>query len=377
MPRVKKATSPIDSSLLEQALDGAPVGISLINRQGELLWSNQQVVDIFGYSKAELRGQLVELLIETKIRGAHIGMREHFAKHPESRPMGLGRQLYGQNKAGNLIPLEIGINVVSINSEDYFITSMTDVSKANQIRDELQQSQKMEAVARMTSNIVHDFKNSLGAISGLLEILADNQSMLTPKQKKLFSKVTDQCSATLTLANQILDASRKDQAKESNLDLNQHIQKNESLYKTLAGSTIRLTLDVPKRSLKALANPSELNQIMLNLLVNAKDAMNNKGKITIRTSTQYLQKTPRLTESRLFSGDFAVISVQDTGPGIPFKLKSSIFDPFFTTKAPGKGTGLGLSIAYEMVRKWGGFIQVESQMGEGTTFHIYLPLIQD
>lgn len=368
---------PFDPNLLEEALDGAPVGISLIDGAGTMLWANQQVEAIFGWSKAELKGQKVEILLENKLRKSHIAMREHFAKQPESRPMGLGRQLYGQNKAGQLVPLEIGINHVSIGGQSYFVTSMTDVSRANKIRDELYQAQKMEAVARMTSNIVHDFKNSLNAISGLLEIIEEVKSKLNAKQKNLFQKVTRQCQATLSLASQILSASKENPDKESIIDIAEHLKANEPLYKTLVGSGNRLILEFGEKKMHVRVDPHELNQVLLNLLVNAKDALENHGSITIALSTQHLKKTPRLTEARRFVGDYVVASVRDNGCGIPENVISTIFDPFFSTKGPDKGTGLGLSIAYEMVRKWGGFIQVESQVGKGTTFHIYLPLNEE
>lgn len=365
--------SALDLTLLEQALDRAPVGIILVDSEGIMQWVNQQVVETLGYEKSELVGELVELIVPKKSRKIHVTMRKKFSKHPESRPMGLGRQLHGEHKSGKLIPLEVGINHINLNNKDYFITSISNVTAANRIKEQLTQAQKMEAMSRMTDNMVHDFKNTLGGVLSFLEIIKASDIPFTPKQKKNFDSVCDSCSQTQDFALKILNSFRGKKCESNKFGLNKFFKNNFQLFQTLLGIKHELKFMPSSNELVVRANEDKLTQLIMNLLVNSRDELKVSGKVTIHILKKFLKDTPRIGEANPVHGHFAVITITDNGPGIDSSILPSIFDPFFTTKGSQKGTGLGLAIAYEITRSCGGFIEAMSPPGEGATFKVYIP----
>ena len=240
--------------------------------------------------------------------------------------------------------------------------------------EELRHSQKMEAVGRLAGGVAHDFNNLLTAIIGYAELInsRDESDSTVRQHADLIRKAGEQAA---TLTRQLLAFSRKQLLQPKVIDLNELVVDMEKLMRRVIGERFDLQTLPEATQGRVLADPSQLEQVILNLGVNARDAMPTGGKLVIRTANVHLDKwqAPQISNS-LAPGDYVELSVTDTGFGMDENTKSHIFEPFFTTKGPGKGTGLGLATVYGIVRQTGGGISVESQPGKGSTFRIYLPL---
>ncbi len=240
--------------------------------------------------------------------------------------------------------------------------------------EELRHSQKMEAVGRLAGGIAHDFNNLLTAIIGYAGLIAARPSHETVVRQHadLIHKAGEQAAG---LTRQLLAFSRKQLLQPKVIDLNQLLPDMEKLLRRVIGERFELVTLPEAKIGTVMADPSQVEQVILNLAVNARDAMKTGGRLTIRTHNIHLdQRTAPQISVSLAAGDYVELSVADTGVGMDEEIKSRIFEPFFTTKGPGKGTGLGLATVYGIVRQTGGGISVESKPGEGSTFRIYLPL---
>jgi len=239
--------------------------------------------------------------------------------------------------------------------------------------EELRHSQKMEAVGRLAGGVAHDFNNLLTAIIGYAELIATRTSSnsLAKQNAELIRKAGEQAAA---LTRQLLAFSRKQILQPKVIDLNGLVVEMEKLLRRVIGERFDLQSHPDAENGRVKADPSQLEQVVLNLGVNARDAMPRGGKLVIRTENVRLDRTtaPQIAAS-LAPGDYVRLSVTDTGAGMDEETMSHIFEPFFTTKGPGKGTGLGLATVYGIVRQTGGGISVESELGKGSTFRIYLP----
>jgi signal transduction histidine kinase len=240
--------------------------------------------------------------------------------------------------------------------------------------EELRHSQKMEAVGRLAGGVAHDFNNLLTAIIGYAELIATRTSSnsLAKQNAELIRKAGEQAAA---LTRQLLAFSRKQILQPKVIDLNALVVEMERLLRRVIGERFDLQSHPDADNGRVKADPSQLEQVVLNLGVNARDAMPRGGKLIIRTANVSLdrQAASELSAS-LKPGDYVELSVTDTGAGMDEETMSHIFEPFFTTKGPGKGTGLGLATVYGIVRQTGGGISVESELGKGSTFRIYLPV---
>ena len=240
--------------------------------------------------------------------------------------------------------------------------------------EELRHSQKMEAVGRLAGGVAHDFNNLLTAIIGYAELIATRTSSnsLAKQNAELIRKAGEQAAA---LTRQLLAFSRKQILQPKVIDLNALVVEMERLLRRVIGERFDLQSHPDAENGRVKADPSQLEQVVLNLGVNARDAMPRGGKLIIRTENVTLdRKTAPQISAVLAPGDYVMLSVTDTGAGMDEETMSHIFEPFFTTKGPGKGTGLGLATVYGIVRQTGGGISVESDVGKGSTFRIYLPV---
>ena len=241
----------------------------------------------------------------------------------------------------------------------------------HEAEEQLRHSQKLEAVGRLAGGIAHDFNNLLTAIIGYSELIEKRNQGETRDHAGLIRKAGEQAAA---LTRQLLAFSRKQLLEPRVLDLNALIRDMEKLLQRVIGESIRITIETAPAEARVRADPSQLEQVLLNLGVNARDAMPGGG--TLRIATQHVALTPAEIAARTLEvepGDYIALVVSDTGSGMDEETRSHIFEPFFTTKGPGKGTGLGLSTVYGIVKQSGGGIAVESAPGQGCTFSIFLP----
>jgi two-component system, cell cycle sensor histidine kinase and response regulator CckA len=245
-----------------------------------------------------------------------------------------------------------------------------------QSEEQLRQAQKLEAIARLAAGVAHDFNNILTAISGHSELLLRQLDLGDSRRKN--AEQIEKCSyMAAALTRQLLTFSRKQVIEPRVLELNAVVGNIERMLTRLIGEDIEFRTELDRTIGRIKADPGQLEQVIMNLAVNARDALPNGGKLTITTSSVLLTESHRKNFPCLNPGRHVMLSVSDTGIGMTDQVKAHLFEPFFTTKPPGKGTGLGLATCFGIVRQSAGHIEVQSQLGKGTTFNLYFPELQE
>jgi len=330
---------------------------------------------MFGYKKVELLKVTVEDLIPESLRNRHEAHREGYFLNPHVRPMGVGLELSAKRKDGSEFPVEISLSYVKAGDGLLTIAFITDVSERRRLEAELMQSQKMEAIGRLSGGVAHDFHNMLTIIAGNTHMLLDDLAAVDGRRgyAEEIRKATDRATG---LASQLLAFSRQQVMKPRVVNLNDVLAEARKMLRQLIGEDIQVMLVLSPELGNVKADPRQLEQIVFNLAANARDAMPEGGRLTIETANFELHEDYANTHFGLRSGHYVLWAISDTGCGMDPKIKQRIFEPFFTTKDQGKGTGLGLSTAYGIVKQSGGDILVYSEEGRGTTFKIYLPRIE-
>ena len=349
----------------------APYGICRCDSMGKLLDVNPALLAMLGYSSAkELQGQ--------HLGGLHKDAHQWFelADYLRAAVPFNGLIAEWKRKDGTSTVVRVSGRAVSdVDNGKSFELFAEDVTERRTLEQQLRQSQKMEAVGRLAGGIAHDFNNLLMVISGYSEFLLDrlgpDQSLRTPAQE--IASATQRASS---LTRQLLAFSRKQMLAPRVLDLNGVVTENLKMLTRVIGEDIDLVM-VPATGLGAVrADAGQIEQVIMNLAVNARDAMPSGGKLTIETSNVSLDEGDARTHAPLRPGDYVMLAISDTGQGMDSETQSHIFEPFFTTKGL-KGTGLGLSTVYGIVKQSGGYIWVSSEPSKGTTFKIYLPRVAE
>lgn len=251
----------------------------------------------------------------------------------------------------------------------YFFATIRDITAELELENQLRQSQKMEALGLLSGQLSHDFNNLLTIIIGSIEVVLED----APKNevsKTLLEGILRNSRQYATLIKQLLIFARKHESRIEAVDLNQLLTDIRPLAKTMLSAGINLDYKLAGELKAAKSDPEQLKQVIINMLINAKDAMEHGGTVTIKTENIEDSETPPRASK---PGPRVLLTISDTGSGIAPHIIEHIFEPFFTTKAKNKGTGLGLSTAYGIIESHGGHIAVESEPGRGTTFRIYLP----
>jgi nitrogen-specific signal transduction histidine kinase/CheY-like chemotaxis protein len=254
------------------------------------------------------------------------------------------------------------------------IGALMDVSERQRLQEQLQQSQKMEAIGRLAGGIAHDFNNVLTGILISTDLLLNGDQSHNATAEEL-QHIRSAAERAADLTRQLLAFSRKQVIALRRIDLNEVVHGFGVMLQRLIGENVELRLELAEKLGAVRADPGQIEQILLNLAVNARDAMPAGGKLTLETANVDLDEAFSREQRDLAPGPYVLVAVGDTGVGMDTDIRDRIFEPFFTTKEPGKGTGLGLSTVYGIVRQHGGDIRVLSEVARGTTFKIYLPRV--
>src|SRR5579872_7013519 len=505
-----QSSSVAETLLSPSILEAIPDAVVAVNQQGVIIQVNSQTETLFAYTRDELIGQKIEILVPERQRPEHDRHREQFHAKPKIRRMGSGLDLYGRRRDRSEFPVEIslspvtagdGMIVLSVirdisdrkrieeelrraneeldrrksrelrdsqnrlalivdSSQDAIIgknldgivthwnkgaeemygysapemigrpistlappdradeiseilrrirkgerveyfesvrvtkdkrrlnvsiavspihdeegkvvgasTIARDITAQKKVEDQLRQSQKMEAVGRLAGGVAHDFNNLLGIVTACTELLSshvDNESL------EYVDNIREAAKRGASLTRQLLAFSRRQPVQNQILDLNDRLKEVTKLLKPLMGDDVDVVLLPRSTAAVVEADPGQLDQIVMNLAVNARDAMPHGGKLIIETGVFELDAAFG-REHSMTPGRYVMMAVSDNGTGMDETTRSRVFEPFFTTKESGKGSGLGLATAYGIVKQSGGHIWVYSEMGHGTTFKIYLP----
>lgn len=355
--------------LLSQALEQAAESVIITKTDGRIVYVNPAFEQISGYTAAEVLDRDNSFLRHHKHDSQFYLRLWNIIKAGQ---IWQGR-LYNKRKDGGTYITDVTVSPVKNEQgaiENYVVVQH-DVTRETQLEEQYLQAQKMEAVGQLTAGISHDFNNLLTAINGFASLL--HSDLITdPQHTDMLEKIINAGQRAAELVRQLLTFSRKQIAHPQPLDLNASVSGLHKMLNRIIGENIDLQLDLSPAPNWIQADPTQIEQIIMNLVVNARDAMPTGGRLTIATAKVTLNEQPLAADSTEL---WARLTVADNGIGIPDDIKKRIFEPFFTTKELGKGTGLGLATVLEIVQQYGGRILVNSQPHNGTTFEIYLPCI--
>jgi PAS domain S-box-containing protein len=354
----------------ENILEAAGEGICGLDLQGRITFVNPAALRLLGHEADDLLGQDLAALAERPVEGSNGQVREALAANTTFR----GHDQVFWRKNGSCFPIEYTSTPLRDEHSQQIgsVFVFRDVSKRRELEDQVRQSQKLEAVGRLAGGVAHDFNNLLTVVSGYSELLASNPSV-DHRALEAISEIQRASERAIAVTRQLLAFSRKQMLQPRRLDLNTVISEISKLIHRLIGEDIVLTTRLAPKLAPVTADPGQLEQVILNLAVNARDAMPSGGNLQITTSNVQVDAGVPAKEIGVQPGRYALLTVSDTGIGMDAETRVKIFEPFFTTKEPGRGTGLGLATVYGIIVQSGGQIDVESELNRGTTFRILLP----
>jgi PAS domain S-box-containing protein len=362
--------------MLLALLESASQAIISVNRDGRITLANRRTEEMFGYRREELLGSPIEMLLPESKRGKHKRHREDYFEQPHLRPMGIGMELAGRRRDGTEFPVEVSLSPIESSEGVFGIAFVSDITQRKELEEQLSHAQKMEAVGRLAGGVAHDFNNMLTVISGYNLMIMEELQPDNPLREyaEEIGRAADRAAA---VTNQLLAFSRRQLIQPRVMNVNAVLAETEKMLLRLLGEDIELTLSLGSGVGNIRADPNQIVQAVVNLAVNARDAMPRGGKIVLETAEVELDESYARSHAAVLPGQYVMIAITDTGHGMNAETRQHIFEPFFTTKERGKGTGLGLATVYGMVKQSSGDIWVYSEPGKGTTFKLYFPKVDE
>jgi PAS domain S-box-containing protein len=371
--RLAQETLRESEQLARGIIDTALDAFVQMDDQGTITDWNPQAENIFGWSRAEAVGtRLSKLIVPDVHRDAHKAGLERFLRTGEGAILGRRFEIEAMRRDGKEIKVELSVTELRRRNGFVFNGFMRDLTDKIAAEDRIRQAEKMEAVGQLTGGIAHDFNNILTVITGTIEILADAVKG-EPQLAAITRMIDEAASRGADLTQHLLAFARKQPLEPKATDVNTLIIDTAKLLQRTLGEHVEIESVFDDESCPAIVDPNQLATAILNLALNARDAMPDGGKLIIETGFVTLDDNYTRMHSDVRPGRYAMIAVSDTGTGIPAAILDKVFNPFFTSKGPGKGTGLGLSMVYGFIKQSAGHIMIYSEEGHGTTIKMYLP----
>jgi PAS domain S-box-containing protein len=357
---------------LGAVVDTAVDGVILIDAQGLIMKFNPACERLFKYRSGEVTGQNVRMLMPAPYRSEHDGYIRNFLTTGERKIIGIGREVAGQRKDGSTFPMDLSVGEAKQDGESIFVGIIHDLTDRKKTEEQLIQAQKMEAVGQLSGGIAHDFNNLLTVIVGNAEHLAEQ---LTSREdlKRLADDICSAGERGAELTQRLLAFSRKQTLRPVEIECNQLLDSVHKLLRRTMREDIEIVTDFDPELRAAFADPAQLESAILNLALNAQDAMASGGRLSITTANASLDNQDHNAHPDVRAGEYVLIAVTDNGEGMPKPVLDRVFEPFFTTKDVGKGSGLGLSMVYGFAKQSNGHVSIYSEPGLGTTARMYLP----
>jgi PAS domain S-box-containing protein len=354
------------SAVLEAVIDG----IITIDHRGVVETLNEAAERMFGYRSDEVVGRNVSMLMGPDDARSHDSYLARYLSTGERRVIGIGREVEGRRKDGTMFPLELGVSEFRFGGARKFTGILRDLTARKRLEAQVRRSQKLEAIGTLAAGVAHDFNNLLMGIMGCTTIAISKLPDGSPA--RLFLDEAKAAAERGTrLTRQLLAFSRRTPSEFRPMSLNDVVKGTDLMLRRLISEDIELATDLAP-SAPIRGDLAQIEQILLNLVVNARDALTGPGVIRIRTVVERVDR-----RGSGAAEPFVVLSVEDSGTGMDAATQARIFEPFFTTKGPDRGTGLGLSTVYGIAEQHGAFIEVDSAVGRGTTMRIFFPYAGD
>ena len=372
------ASPAAQAAKLRGILESAVTAIITIGDRGLIEDVNPATERLFGYRASELIGQNVKMLMPEPYRGEHDGYVASYVGTGVKKIIGIGREVSGRRKDGTTFPLHLSVSEFEAEGRRYFTGMIHDISDRMHVEEALReserrlgQSQKMEAVGQLTGGIAHDFNNLLLVITGNLELL---EPRLNDEESRILLKeAQDAAGLGSRLTDQLLTFARRRHMDVQVIQLNDLVVSITDMLRRTLGEHITLSTSLARDVWATRADPGQFQSAIVNMAVNARDAMPQGGKLVVETRNIELDAHHADYQSELQPGHYVQLSISDTGVGMEPEVRDRVFEPFFTTKDIGRGTGLGLAMVYGFVKQSGGHVTIYSEPGLGTTINLYLP----
>jgi two-component system, cell cycle sensor histidine kinase and response regulator CckA len=327
--------------------------------------ANRRAVSLTGYSEEELKDLGLRAMLSPADCVRFVSVTE-----PDGDSAVMDCVI--QRKDGSPLPVDISTCMARL--DGLVLVGLHDALEKSKMREQLRQAQKMEAVGMLAGGIAHDFNNLLTIISGYTQMLMVSPHITTERDRTALEQVLRASERAADLTSQLLAFSRRQSIQPRVIEINRVVDQTASMLRRLIGEDIELRIERAPDAGRIHADPAQIQQVLLNLVINARDAMPSGGTLIIRTHNSEVGPGPRPHAKR---GGYVVLEIADTGMGMDAATRQRIFEPFFTTKPEGKGTGLGLSTVYAIVKQAKGLIDFNTVIGEGTAFRVYLPRVQN
>jgi two-component system cell cycle sensor histidine kinase/response regulator CckA len=355
--------------LHEDAGDGV-----LVFEGEKIVFCNEGACRMTGYSSDELFN--IPTYLNIIVKDQRDFFRQRFEAWQRGESIQANYQAEFATKDDQYTVVEGVSRRITLDGKGYLMTLFHNITERERIKEELITAQKSRAVSRLVDGIIHDFGNYLMVINGQAQMLIMSEE-LPEVLKRSIEAIYKASQGAKEVISQVQVLSREESTEDtepSRIDLNELVEETLPVIKTLISSTVSLELSLSDELEPVWANVGQLRRVLMNLCINAKDAMPDGGKLTIRTDSTSIDVSDLNPDDLSCAGDYSVLEVTDTGIGMDRETRRRLFDPFFTTKAPGKGTGLGLASVLSIIEQSGGLISVESSPGKGSSFEILLPV---